>query len=304
MKPKIKTKKEITAIEYTIELKTIPKKLYKILHSQNDLRKWWAPHVAMSHSKISQEKNKYVKMKLIQNEKDRLLRYSWRPENWEINQPNGSITFQITDLSIARDAPANEERLILDIVHDGWLDENERTRQVEIWDFAIKSLKSLVEEGKINPWWKENLESENWDQVKIQVVKKFIDDSKKTNEKYKAQILKILYQKLWMICNRLDEKGKWYIDNKNHSFMFMYQNVKIFSSNFEELTILWGEILPYSSNFLNNLKERLSVEQDLNFDFNELETPLKIYSLQTELWLAWITDLLYEIQSYKTKKAF
>ena len=298
-----KEKMEITPIEFTLKLKTRPSKIFKVLISQNDLRKWWAPHVAMSHSKISQEKNKFVKMQLTQNTTNQLLRYSWRPEAWEADQPNGSITFKITDLSLSREAN-DDEGIILDIVHDGWQDEDEKNRQQQIWELALKSLRSLIEEDKVELWWNQNIQSENWDQVKIQVIKKFIDEGRKSNQNYKAQVVKIIYQKLWKICNNLDQEGKWFINNEKSDIMFIYQNVKIFRANFEEIFLLWDEIKSSISNYLNNLKERLSVEQDININLIESETLLKIQNLQTELWLEWLTDLLNEISKFKKKKLF
>lgn len=290
--------KLLPPIELERSIQARPSQVFRALTSQNELRKWWAPHVAMSRNKVSQKKDQYAYMKLISSkEKEKsLVRYIWRPEHWPVHAPTSTITLSISDMGTSRQSGG--DGLLLELSHEGWPNEEERNEQEQIWGLALESLQSLLENKKPLAWWKGRDEIPSWQQVKLQELKQILDSLKKKKDRNRKNKN---FHKLWQICTALDEHGKWYWNEEEQSFQFKCQNQKILNVNGEKIFLFWKQVDFLSPFYLKDVKERLSVEQDFIFSPEEEETNISIDSLQTELWLAWCLDLLREIKR-KAKK--
>ena len=280
-------------IELERSVKTRPAQVFRALTSQNELRKWWAPRVAMSRNRVSQKKGQDVYMKLVSSKEKEgaFVRYLWRPEHWPSHAPNTTITITINDLGASRQDTG--EGLLIELIHEGWIDEQERSEQEHIWGLALESLQSLLENKKALAWWKEQNENPAWLRIKLQELKQILDRFKKKKDKAgKSHI----FQKLWQICNTLGPHGTWYWNEEEQSFSFKCQNQQLLRLSEEKIILFWGKMKVLSPFDLKDLKERLSVEQDFIFSLDEEETALDLISLQIELWLAWCLDLLEKIK--------
>ena len=289
--PKNQANTLLPPIELECSIRARPTHVFRALTSQNELRKWCAPHVTMSRNKISQKKGQDVYIKLISSKEESFVRYLWRPEHWPAHVQASTITVTINDLGVSRQDTG--EGLFIELVHEGWIDEQERSEQEHIWGLALESLQSLLESKKTLAWWKEQNESPLWRRIKLQELKQTLDQFKKNPDGTgKNQN----FQKLWQICNTLDKYGTWYWNEEERSFSFKCHYQQLLKLSAEEMILFWKNMQTLSPFYLRDLKERLSVEQDFIFPLEEEETALALRSLQTELWLAWCLDMLQKIE--------
>ena len=56
---------DIEAIEHELEIMTTPAQVFRVLTSQTELRKWWAPRVIMSRNLVTQLDGKDMEMKAV-----------------------------------------------------------------------------------------------------------------------------------------------------------------------------------------------------------------------------------------------
>ena len=297
--PKKQTDDLLPPIELEYSINAMPAQLFRALTSQNELRKWWAPHVAMSRNKVAQKKGQNIYMKLVSSKEkeESLVRYLWRPNHWPAEAPATSITIRINNPGNSRQNTG--EGVFMELIHEGWISEKERSEQERIWRLAIESLQSLLENKKALPWWEKEEEAPSWYQIKPQELKQMIDKLKKNDEKDGKNKA---FQNLWQICNALNAEGLWYWSEEELSFNFKCQNQNILRINEEKITLFWRKMdfLPHSH--LQSLKERLSVEQDFIFPLEEEETSLPLETLEGALCLSWCSDLFQSIKQ-EMKKA-
>lgn len=275
-------------IEYTCHWNAMPAQVYRALTSQNELRKWWARQVVISRNKVCQREGIEVEMKLIVRQRNRSVRYSWRPIDWKANTPETVITFSINDLGASRQKTG--EGLKLNIVHDGWVDSIERESQEHIWKLALESLKILLETGKEMPWWEHTKKQEIHDTQKInlQELKQYLE---KTYKRSETQNLQKWHHSIWKICSALSDYGSWYIKKEQDIITLHIQNEKFFTIHKGTLCLHWKELTGLAETYKHDFKSRLSVEQDINIDMEEEESNLNIDSLNSNIWIAWCIDL-------------
>ncbi len=289
---------ELPPIEFSFRTTAIRSKAFRAITSQNELRKWLAPRVAMSHKRISQKENVDIVMKVISMERDECVHYSWRSEDWEPSIPSTILMVTISDMfEVRRQARddrygKDEEGLVVELIHHGWFDAKEREEQEEIWRLAVKSLEHLL--GKKSPmlWWEKHKSTTAWHQVKLQALKPFLEIFKKQKKKH-------IFQGLWALCSSLDEYGKWRLNTEKSSFIFSHKDKRLFQVFEREITFFWMEIGGPSDFYLQDMKDRLAVEQDLVIDIDQAETSISLEVLQPELWAAWCVDLIKEIERTK-----
>ena len=284
----VNQKNIIPPIEMECVLLSTPFKVFRSFTSQNGLRKWWAPHVSMSRNRISQEKDKNIKMELLSSKENHFAKYSWAPEHDSDNIASGSIIFTISNLGASRQNTG--DGLLLEIIHDGWTNEQKRMKQENIWKLALKSLKSFLEDGTVLPWWEKHGDDSAQRQIKIQELKQIIDGFKK-HKKTK----KIIWQKIWKLCSALYNQGKWFWDEGGESFNFQCNNKNIMKVTENKIHLFWKNVVGPSVFYIRNIKERFSVEQDIEFPVTEEETIIDIAHLQVELFISLLEDLMADL---------
>ncbi len=282
-------KRELNPIEISCTFSAMSSQVFRALTSQNELRKWWAPRVVMSRNTISQVKGEDIHVELISSEKNCFVRYAWRPETWDLRLPQTTITYNISDLGALRQNTG--DGLLLDVVHDGWLDQKTRDHQEQIWHLALESLKSLLEEKKISPWWKKHNNVSSLCQVNLQNLKLVLEKYKKSKDSSSEKRHKV-YQNIWQICNTLDAYGKWYLCEEDESFIFQYENQKLFKVVGEQVTLDWQDLEQLLGLYIEGFKDRLFVEQDIDFESNQSQISFPVASFRVELWIAWCIDLI------------
>ena len=292
--------KELPPIEFSFTTTAMSVQVFRAITSQNELRKWWAPRIAMSHNRVSQRENRDVFMKIIGLEESKYVRYAWRPEYWGPHIPQTTITITLSDIGVSRESTG--DGLLLDISHDGWVEEKEKIEQEKIWELAVESLKHLLDKNP-RPWWKEQSSTPDWKQVKLQILKPLIETFKKKDKQ--RQKNKQIYQGLWSLCSSLNTYGKWYLNLQEESFYFSHHDEKIFQISPKDITLFWQGVKGITKPQLQDIKDRLSVEQDLDSGsgINEKETVLSLSSLRFELWISWCRDLLDVIERSKNVKS-
>ena len=286
----MRKKSLLVPIEISIRLKAMPSRVFRALVSQNELRKWWASHVAMSRNKVAQKPGQHVFMQLLNSEEPSFVRYIWRPETWEKNHPESTITLTIHDLGSFRQDTG--EGLLLEIIHDGWVNEKEKEEQEKIWNLALESLKSLVEHNKVFLWWEGCNLNTSRKQINLSSLKQIFDSYKK--ESY-DKIRKRKNQNLWKLCCTLEE-GKWFLSEGEEKIIFQCENQDLLQITQNEIILLWDSLNKISYDTKESFVERLEVEQDIAIQATDENTTLDLDNLQFELWISWCKDLMEKIK--------
>ena len=284
---------ELSVIHFSFHSKTVPSKIYKALTSQNELRKWWAPKVVMSRSSVSQEPGQNVRMKLIHSDKNHLVRYTWRPEDWDKSIPDTIITFTIQDLGASREDTG--EGLLVDIVHDGWLDASELEKQKKIWILALRNLKALLRESPHTPWWEKKNYKTSLQQIRLTSLKQLLDVYQKNAS---STVAKKIHQASWRICTALDKYGKWYLREGEHKFEFHHENKRLFELSQVSLILFWKHLKEKLGICVTEeFARRLNAEQDIEASSQNSRTSFSLVKLSADIWITWAEDLIEEIES-------
>lgn len=287
--------RELDPIELTLKLVATPAQVYRALTSQNELRKWWAPRVIMSKNIVSQEENKVIEMRLMQTERNRLVRYSWRGEEWDPEAPATIITLEINDLGASRSKTG--EGLRLDVSHDGWYDQEERDHQERVWKKALPALQALLKGKKHKPWWDGEESRGSFSQVKLAALKPLVEKIEKLPPGGSKQ--KKLFQAVWKVCNGMDGSGNWYLKGDDSCFEFRYNGVRIFSFNAEgDLTIFWEDLQSLLGSSLEDFVNRFMVEQDMDVQIGKTQINVRADKYQIEIWIQWCQDLVTLARSF------
>ena len=283
--------KDITPIELSINMETTPANIFRSLTSQTELRKWWAPRVIMSKNTVSFEDGKDIEMQLLKQEKNHMLRYNWRPQDWNEDMPETTITYEIEDMGVSRDQTG--EGITLTIIHDGWTDQKERNKQEKIWKMAISCLKD-IQEGKkqITPWWENERHRAGYRKVKLSVLKSFIERINKENRG--KQEKKIASQQLMKLCQALDNQGAWYLKDNGNEVELRYGKTKIFGVlKNGSISIPWRDLESIlTARGLKKLANRVVIEQGIELHIGKSQEKLPAQNLNIELLTQWFIDII------------
>ena len=286
MKKRQETKDSIV---FNINLMTTPPTVYRRLISQKELRKWWAPRVIMSRNIVSQEDGKDVEMRLLQKEENLLVRYSWRPLDWEEQIPSTVITFKIRDLGISRQNTG--QGITLEMTHDGWENLEDRRRQEEIWKMALRTLKAEIQGKTTRPWWESEKLKRGIHQIKWSALKEFLDkisgDPRSKPEK------KLSTKVLTEICSELDSQGRWYMKENGNEVELHFLKQKIFGIlKNGQISINWRELEKFLGASLSIFSDRLAMEQNLDIHIGKNQEKVPAYLINPTLWNQWCIDII------------
>ncbi len=284
-----KQSERLDAIEAELTVTATPAQVFRMLTSQNELRRWWAPRVIMSRSAICQEDDRMVEMKLMQADKNRLVRYSWRGLDWDPSAPATTITFQIEDLGASRNRTG--EGLKLEMSHDGWSDPLERERQDRIWKSALPVLEALLNGKDVRPWWESENSRGSFRLVRLAALKSFVEKIEPDNRDRADR--RILSQSLWKICIGLDGQGSWYLKDNEKEFELRYANRKIFGVSMTgAVTLHWRELEKILGANLDEYSRRLAAEQDVDVRADKGVEKIEGSHVKPELWIQWCEDVI------------
>ncbi len=279
---------DLEPIEATLCVNATPAQVYRALTSQNELRKWWAPRVIMSRNLVSQEQDRMVEMRLMQSDRNQLVRYSWRGQDWSGDAEPTTITFRISDLGASRHRTG--EGLMLEISHDGWTNARERQRQKKIWDRALPVLEGLLSGKKVRPWWGKESGRLTFQQVRLTTLKPFFESIGKRS----------ISRTLWKICSSLDSEGRWYLHDGEEEFEFRSGSCRVFGLDRDGVVkIFWIDLSGALGANLEEFMRRFSVEQEVDVDEDTASTiqTMRVEDVRAELWIRWCSDVLDIIEA-------
>lgn len=279
---------ELDAIEYEINAQCTPADVFRILTSQTELRKWWAPRIIMARNLVTQQDGQDMEMKAIAKEKNHMVRYSWRGHLWPDDTPATIITFEIEDRGVRRDKAG--EGVVLYVSHGGWFDEDLRESQAEIWESAVQSLKSLLQQGKAKPWWTDRKQGDFLN-VQLNDLKEFIKKIEEENRAKKEK--KIAAKNLWKMFQDLDGSGEWYLKDNGTEMEFRAKGHRIFGAMKNgQIIIGWRDFDPLLGKELQDFTDRFSIEQDLDIRVSSNQDRIPAAEILPDLFVRWVQDVL------------
>lgn len=279
----------IESIHLSITAISTPSAVFKALTSQTDLRKWWASRVILSRNIVSQEDGREMEMKLVQAEKNHLVRYSWRSVEEADDIVPTIITFEIEDCGVSRGNTG--EGIRLHVIHDGWMDIEERNRQENVWKLALSGLKDLLEEKPIHPWWELEKNTGSFKAVKLQTIKLFIE--KIDRECRSRADKKMAGSIIGRLCQNLDGQGIWYQKQNGNEIELRFRGYRVFSAMKNgNLAFSWREIEKMAGPRFQDFTQRLSLEQELDLHIGKGQEKISSSSLNPDLLSRWFIDIL------------
>ncbi len=280
----------LKALEYRLDLVTTPNVVFRALVSQTELRKWWAPRVIMSRNIVSQEDGVDMEMKLIQEEKNHLVRYRWRKYNDEEATPT-IITFEIVDHGVDKNKTAGEG-ISLMITHDGWTDPADREKQEKIWKQAIVGLKDHLDGKVAKPWWISEKAEEAYRPVKLPVLKQLLE--KMDRENRGRADFKPAVKNLLKICQNLESHGDWYMQDEENSFEFRLKETRLFKVLRDGTLILpWPDIHKLlGPAHITDFANRLALEQNMDVGPDQEEDRIYSRGIDPGSWAQWCIDII------------
>lgn len=286
-------------IHLVIELASTPQAAHRALTSQTELRKWWAPRIIMSRHVVSQLPGKDMVMKIIQDDKFRLIRLSWRGMHWRKETRDTVISIEITDRGASRGSTG--AGIQIDVNHDGWEDEHERNLQEKIWQEALPGLKALLEGKKFTPWWDDERNRSGDQGYQTADLKAFLERSDKEgrgkNDRKKS------IQNIWKICEAMDGMGEWIVKESTGEFELRAKQAMIFASmKGGFLCLNWRELEKLLGRELVDFANRLSLEQDLDLQIGKTQEKILGRDLNPETFSQWLHDVLTHTPSGAKKK--
>ncbi len=276
-------------ITFRINLVSTPASVFRAVTSQTELRKWWAPRVIMSRNTVSQEEGVDMEMRLVTEEKYQLVRYSWRGEVWPQETPATIITFEIHDLGVFRGQTG--EGIRLEIIHDGWTDQEARDRQESIWKLAIPGLKALLEGRTVKPWWDGVKSADGYRNTDLTEIRLFLEkmEQESRGRLEKKQAAGVIRE----ICKKLDGQGEWYMKENRSEFELRFNKVRLFSvMKNGTLVLSWRELERILGERLQDYASRLSVEQDLDLRIGKSQDRISAMHLNPGFWSQWCIDII------------
>jgi uncharacterized protein YndB with AHSA1/START domain len=289
----------IQPIQIAVQLASTPQAAHRAITSQTELRKWWAPRVIMSRNIVSQLNGKDMEMKILQEDKYRLIRFTWRGADWKRDVPETVITYEITDLGAARGSTG--QGIQIEMNHDGWSDEEERNLQENIWQQALPGLQALLEGKKFTPWWEDEKNRSGDTGYKTADLKAFLERSDKEgrgkNDRKKS------IQVIWKICQAMDGVGEWIVKESTGEFELRARGALLFASlKGGILSLNWRELEKLLGRELVDFANRLSLEQDLDLQIGKTQEKIIGKDLNPDLFSQWLQDVLDHQKSDSKKK--
>ena len=286
------TVNENQSIHHSIKINSSPVLLYRAITSQTELRKWWAPRVINSRGIIAYNEGNEIEMRLVQQETNRMVRYSWRPTTWPENFPETTITFIIEDCGVSRNKTGEGVRLL--VLHDGWVDENEKIEQEKTWQQALLAIKNYLEGKKFKIWWSTEIDESKFQMIKFPALKQFLDKIDKDNKGKPEK--KLASKNIYDLCRNIEEQGQWYMKGESSEVEFRNGERKIFSilknGNIQfcwrELETLLGK---KTFQFLTN---RLSLEQNIDIHIGKSQDKIPGHLLIVESLTQWLIDVIHQ----------
>ncbi|MBU45180.1 MAG: hypothetical protein CMN76_18355 [Spirochaetaceae bacterium] len=280
---------DIDAIEHELEVMTTPAQVFRVLTSQTELRKWWAPRVIMSRNLVTQLDGKDMEMKAVTKEKNHLVRYSWRGKDWPDDKPSTVITFEIADQGVSRGRTG--EGILLTISHDGWVDQEERDRQAEIWKDAVAGLECVLAGKDFKPWWQDDRRVGDFLTVQLNELKDFIgrieEESRAKKEKKQAA------KNLWKIFQELDGQGDWLCKENGTEMELRFRGIRIFGAlKNGQLVMAWRDLDPLLGRELQDFADRFTVEQDMDIHVGRNYDRLPGAEINPDLFSRWCKDVM------------
>lgn len=279
---------ELEAIEYEINATCTPADVFRVLTSQTELRKWWAPRIIMARNLVTQIDGQDMEMKAQAKEKNRMVRYTWKGTAWPDDHPATVITFEIEDTGVRRENAG--EGIVLHVTHSGWFDEELRNTQAQIWEQASESLKKLLEEGKASPWWTDRKQGD-FMSVPLNDLKEFIKKIEEENRAKKEK--KIAAKALWKIFQDLDGSGEWYIKDNGTEMEFRARGQRIFGAlKNGQIVIGWRDFDPILGRELQDFTDRFSIEQDMDIRVGSNQDRIPASEILVDLFVRWCKDVI------------
>jgi len=267
-----------------------PAAVFKAITSQTELRKWWASRVILSKNIVAQEEGREMEMRLLQSEKNHLVRYSWKM----IDDPNNAlptvITFEIEDRGVSRGNTG--EGITLIINHDGWSNEEERAKQEKIWLLAIEGLKNLIENRAVKPWWEIEQTTGSFRPVKMQTIKQFLEKVERASPRAKNS-RKSAATVIGRLCANLDGQGNWFQKQNGNEIELRFKSFRVFGAlRNGYITFRWRELEKMAGSHFHDFVQRLQLEQELDLHIGKLQEKISAISLNPDLLSQWYIDVL------------
>ncbi len=280
---------EIKPISHSTTVESTPAGAYRSITSQTELRKWWAPRVIMSRHIVSMEDGKDVEMRLLQSEKNLMVRYNWRPLDWDESVRETVITFEIEDLGVSRNHTGQGISIL--ITHDGWSDNDQRNKQDKIWKEALACLKEMLEGREVKPWWETARARSGYRKIKLSVLKHFAERIDKENRGKPEK--KAASQNILKMSQTLDAQGDWYIKESGTEIELRFQGTKIigFLKN-GSVVLAWRELEKLLGKNLNEYADRLALELDMDMHVGKSQEKIPAQSLEPMLLTQWCIDII------------
>lgn len=284
---------DLRPLEFKLDLTTTPATVFRALVSQTELRKWWAPRVIMSRNIVSQEDGVDMEMKLIQEEKNHLVRYRWKRMGTK-GAPT-IITFEIVDHGVDKNKAAGEG-ISLVVTHDGWSDPQERVKQERIWKQAIVSLKAHLDGKPARPWWINEKTEEAYRPVKLPILKQTLEKMDKENRGRKD--FKPAVRNLLKICQSLEGQGEWFLKEDENQFELRARDLRIFSVEPDGTLVLYWEDLRklIGAAHINDFVNRLALEQGIDVRLEKTEDRIFVGKIDPGSWAQWCIDIIQHVR--------
>lgn len=285
-----KTRHNIKPVSLAVKIDSTPAQVFRALTSQTELRKWLAPRVITAKNLISYEEEKNIDLRPVQLDKNLMVRYSWRPQDWEHHVRETVLTFEIEDLGVSRSRTG--EGISLMVTHDGWSDQSERDQQEKLLHSAIGCLKGLLEGKRIKPWWDVKKANTGYQQIKLPGLKQFAEKIEKENRGKPDK--KLSAQNIVRICQNLDGQGSWYIKENETEFELRFRDFKIFGVLKNGcISIAWRDLEKFlGKKSLKEMSNRMALEQDVDIHIGKSQEKISAHLLHVDLLTQWAIDVI------------
>lgn len=240
---------------------------------------------------ISIEDGKDIEMRLLQQETNRLVRYSWRPHEWESDLPETVLTFEIDDLGVSRQETG--EGITITITHDGWVEAEPRNRQERLLKAALQGLAELLEKKRAKPWWKQPGAQTGYTKIQLITLKEFCEAIEKENRGKSEK--KLGAQNMWKLCQQMDSSGDWAADGEE-GYLLMQNERRLFGVQRKStVTLYWPELEQLvGKRKLKELANRLALEQDVDVGPSRKQDVIPGSRVHVDLLVRWFADLIEE----------
>ena len=231
-------------------------------------------------------------MKLLQQETNRLVRYNWRPWDWEAEKSETVLTFEIRDLGVSRHETG--QGISITATQDGWLSAEDREKQAAIVALAMAGLRELLEKKKTKPWWKQPGANVGYHRIQLTALKEFSERIEKENRGKSDK--KLAAQNIWKLCQSMDSLGEWFASDSQDEFEMQYRGAKLFGVQRKgTVALVWPDLEGLvGKRKLKELANRLALEQDVDVGSARKQDLIPANQVHVDLMTRWFADLIEE----------